>query len=73
MNQYHITKENGQWCFKTAGGAKKGTAKTKPEIIAHMQRYMSSKTGTVRIHLVDGSFDEERTYPRKNDPQISKG
>jgi hypothetical protein len=29
--------------------------------------------GTVRIHKEDGSFEEERTYPREDDPRRSPG
>ncbi len=29
--------------------------------------------GSVRIHKLNGMFDEERTYPRSRDPRSSKG
>ncbi|HEY0012330.1 MAG TPA: DUF2188 domain-containing protein [Allosphingosinicella sp.] len=29
--------------------------------------------GTVRIHSLDGRFEEERTFPRSRDPERSPG
>jgi hypothetical protein len=29
--------------------------------------------GSVRIHKLNGMYDEERTYPRSRDPRSSKG
>ncbi|EPX6747905.1 DUF2188 domain-containing protein, partial [Escherichia coli] len=49
------------------------TAATKAEVIKEMQDYMSTKTGSVKIHTEDGKIQEERTYQRKDDPKKSKG
>lgn len=34
---------------------------------------VGSQGGSVRIHKLNGMFDEERTYPRSRDPRSSKG
>lgn len=34
---------------------------------------VGSQGGSVRIHKLNGLFDEERTYPRSRDPRSSKG
>jgi hypothetical protein len=35
--------------------------------------FMNGRTGTVKIHNVTGEIEEERTYPRSEDPLRSKG
>ena len=32
-----------------------------------------SQGGSVRIHKLNGMYDEERTFPRSRDPRSSKG
>ena len=49
------------------------TADTKEEAIKKMREFMSDKTGSVKIHKVDGKYQEERTYQRKDDPKKSPG
>lgn len=34
---------------------------------------IGNQGGSVRIHKVNGRFDEERTFPRSRDPRSSKG
>lgn len=38
-----------------------------------MQKYMEDKSGSVKIHKLDGTIQEERTYPRKDDPRNTPG
>ncbi|PTA87869.1 hypothetical protein CWM66_24745 [Kosakonia sp. H7A] len=74
MDNYHITKDGDKWKFQKEGNERPSkTADTKAEIIELMRDYMADKKGSVKIHTEDGKFQEERTYPRKDDPKKSKG
>jgi len=74
MDNYDITKDGEQWKLKKQGSDRASkTAETKQEIIKKAQDFMKDKTGSVKIHKEDGSYQEERTYQRKNDPKKSKG
>ncbi len=48
---------------------------TKAEATASgvLQGLLGPDGGTVRIHNLDGTFDEERTFPRERDPRSSPG
>ncbi|EPF0313646.1 DUF2188 domain-containing protein [Enterobacter chuandaensis] len=74
MDNYHITKDGDKWKLQKEGNTKPSkTADTKAEMIKQTQDFMADKQGSVKIHKVDGKFQEERTYPRKDDPRSSKG
>lgn len=74
MDNYHITKKGDIWRFQKEGAERAlKNAATKQEIIRHTQDFMKDKTGSVKIHKEDGSFQEERTYQRRDDPRKSKG
>lgn len=74
MDNYHITKDGDKWKLQKEGNTKPSkTADTKAEMIKQTQGFMADKQGSVKIHKVDGKFQEERTYPRKDDPKSSKG
>lgn len=74
MDNYHIVKSGDVWAFQKAGSSRAiRKLATKDEMIAFMRSYMSNKVGSVKIHKADGSFQEERTFPRKNDPVKTKG
>jgi hypothetical protein len=38
-----------------------------------LENAVGKNGGSVRIHKVNGTFDEERTYPGSRDPRSSKG
>ena len=74
MDNYDITKDGDKWKLKKQGNDRASkTADTKQEIIQKTRDYMSDKTGSVKIHKVDGQYQEERTYQRKDDPKKSPG
>lgn len=74
MNRYRITLDGSKWRMKQAGTHTTIlTVATKRELILQMGEYMRDKIGSVKIHKCDGTFQEERTYPRKHDPIASKG
>lgn len=74
MDNYHIKTHDGHWDLTRQGGERASISKpTKAEIIAAMEEFMAGKTGSVKIHKVDGTIEEERTYPRSADPKKSPG
>ncbi|NTW49392.1 MAG: DUF2188 domain-containing protein [Chlorobiales bacterium] len=74
MDNYHVTKDGDKWKLTKEGNQRASkTAETKNEIIKQTREYMAEKTGSVKIHKEDGTFQEERTYQRKNDPTKSQG
>ena len=74
LERYHLTKRNNQWRLEKAGSDRALLkAPTKAEAVQKMRRFMKTREGSVRIHKVDGKFQEERTYPRAKDPRSSKG
>ena len=74
MDNYHITKKGDKWKLTKEGNRRASrTANTKNEIIRVMREYMEDKPGSVKIHKLDGTIQEERTYPRKDDPRKTSG
>jgi len=37
------------------------------------KKFMNREGGSLKIHKLDGTIQEERTYPRSKDPRKSKG
>jgi hypothetical protein len=60
---------------KTGSGDKVAGARTKEAIVKKTAAVAKKAPGavTVKIHKVNGQFQEERTYPRAADPPKSKG
>jgi len=50
--------------FDTKAGATKGGV---------LENALGQQGGSVKIRKVDGTFEEERTYPRSRDPRRSPG
>jgi len=74
MDNYHIKSHDGHWDLTRQGADRASISKpTKAEILQATQQFMADKTGSVKIHRADGTFEEERTYPRSADPSTSKG
>ena len=74
MDNYHVTKSDDHWQLLKEGNSRAyltGTSKT--EIMDKVHTFMQFKIGSVKIHSEDGALQEERTYPRKEDPKKSKG
>lgn len=74
MRNYFISKVDGG-CELKKQGAKKASKKsiTKESLIQKTRQFMAGKEGSVKIRKADGTFQEERTYPRSLDPSSSKG
>jgi hypothetical protein len=74
MTNYHITKTSTGWGLKKedATRATKVT-ETKAEILEYIKGGFSLNSVSVKIHKVNGEFQEERTYPKSSDPRKTKG
>jgi organic hydroperoxide reductase OsmC/OhrA len=68
------SKDEGGWAVKDQEGSVIATFKTKAEATSggRLQKAIGG-SGTVRIHTEDGAFEEERTFPREDDPRRSPG
>lgn len=74
MDNYHVTKDGDKWKLTKEGNERASkVAETKQEILQATRNYMQDKVGSVKIHKVDGQFQEERTYPRAADPKKTRG
>ena len=75
MKQIHITKATGGWRAEDTDGNVVTTALDK-EACIHQTAEAAEQMGepvSVMIHREDGTFEEERTYPRSADPSRSSG
>ncbi len=72
---YHVTKTENGWVGRREGKhhpVAKGT--TKQEVVSEMIKIAKHhQPSSLRIHKVNGQFQEERSYPRSSDPAKSKG
>lgn len=74
MNEYHITQTERGWELKKQGATRASKrAETKAELLKLTADFMETRVGTVKIHKMDGTIEEERTYPRSADPVASVG
>jgi hypothetical protein len=74
MENYHITHDQDRWVLREEGDKRALLeATTKDDIISETRDYMKLRTASVKIHTVDGKIEEERTYPRDQDPRSTKG
>jgi hypothetical protein len=73
--QWHLTKEDKQWVARDDAGRRRAGADTKDEAVRETAdaARRSRDEASVVIHLQNGRFEEERTYPRSADPRSSKG
>lgn len=78
MKKFHLTKDNDQWKLTKEGGeraTKTFAGKNKEEATRESAEYLKNlnDAASMKIHKLNGQFDEERTYPKSADPKESKG
>ncbi|CAG8870510.1 hypothetical protein PS627_04019 [Pseudomonas fluorescens] len=74
MDSYHVTHTESGWILKRVGAERASKqAATKDELLNLLPGFFEGKTASVKIHLQDGTLQEERTYPRSADPRQTKG
>lgn len=74
MENYHITHDNDRWVLREEGDKRALLeASSKSDILDETRDYMKLRTASVKVHALDGEIEEERTYPRDQDPRATKG
>lgn len=76
MDRYDLTHDNDNWKLQKQGGeraSKVFDGMTKEEAVKATSDFMQDHPGSVLIHKKDGTYEEERTYPRRADPSQSPG
>ena len=75
MDSYHFLFKDDQWKLTRAGAERAALVsdKTKEKALEAAIAYMIQHEGSLKIHGLDGTIQEERTYPRSADPTSSKG
>lgn len=74
MQNYYINPAEDGWVFvKEGDDTELKRARTKQQMLRAAAEYMQGKTGSVKVRKRNGTFAEERTYPRSADPIKSKG
>jgi hypothetical protein len=66
--------KDGGWALRDQEGAIITTFSNKADAVTggRLEKAIGGE-GTVRIHKEDGTFEEERTFPRSEDPRRSPG
>ncbi len=76
MDRYDLSHDGENWKLQHQGGqraSKVFEGMTKEEAIRATSNFMQDHPGSVRIRRLDGTYEEERTYPRSADPRRSPG
>lgn len=74
MKKIDVMKKGGEWIGKS-GSDVVASAPTKEAAVREVAAVAKAdpKDVSVRIRKLDGTIQEERTYPRSADPRRSKG
>jgi hypothetical protein len=74
MDNYHVVPATDGWKLLAQGTDQAMiSAPTKARLLELLPSFMDGRIGTVKIHTETGQIEEERTYPRSEDPRRSKG
>ncbi len=75
-NKYHVTQRpDGKWQGKQEGAARASVVADKKSDAQQSTIDIAKNKGDASVYIHDrgGKFQEERTYPRSQDPPESKG
>ena len=74
MKTYHLVHSNDEWKLKQEGAELSTKVfESKESAMDYSIDYMRNNGGSLVVHKMNNQFQEERTYPRSNDPRESKG
>jgi len=76
MKNFHLVHEDGVYKLKkeNAERASKVIDSNKPDAIKESKEFIQKQGGgSLKIHKNGGGIQEERTYPKANDPKESEG
>ncbi len=70
MENYHLTKGDDCWILKSEGGeTEKLLSEDKAAAVKEAAELLARETASLKIHKLDGTIEEERTFPRAADPR----
>ena len=72
MKNYHLSPAGARWKLTRENDGTVLFFDNKEDAVAGCTEYMGEHPGSLKIHRADGSFEEERTYPRSADPVEAK-
>ena len=68
MQNFHLSPDGDVWKLTTEDGRLTiDDFDSRKEALEASSAFMDRRTGSLKIHKADGTFDEERTYPRARD------
>ena len=73
MRNYHLAPDGARWKLTRENDGTLLFFETKEDAVEGCAAYMGEHPGSLKIHRANGSFEEERTYPRSMDPIETKG
>jgi hypothetical protein len=73
LKRFELKKDDEGWGLFDQLGDRVRAFKTKAEALGGGTLEKLVGRGTVRIHREDGQLEEERTFPRRDDPRRSPG
>ncbi len=76
MKNVHLTHGDKGWQLMEEGNSKPLATyggKTKEQSVTAAAEQLAGTGASLKIHLLNGKIEEERTYPRSADPKRSKG
>jgi hypothetical protein len=74
MENFHLLPNGNAWNLTAEGSQRPlGTYDHKDDGITAAARMLTECPGSLKIHSADGTVEEERTYPRSEDPQKTEG
>lgn len=70
LDKYYLVTSGTNWNLKKQGdNTIILTDSNKEKAVAASAAYLRTRGGSLRIQKMDGTFEEERTYPRSVDPK----
>ena len=74
MNHYYLVHDGDHWKFRAKGTTRAiRSFARKVDGMTFSVGYMRKHGGSLRVQKRDGTFQEERTYPRSQDPRRFPG
>lgn len=78
MTNFHLIHKSDGWHLTQEGNpetVQQYSGETKAQAVELASEYVRAQDepGSLKIHREDGTFEEERTFPRAEDPRESPG
>ena len=74
MENYLLTKGDDCWILKSDGGeTEKLLDENRVTAVKEAAERLAHETASLKIHQLDGTIEEESTFPRSADPREGEG